>query len=317
VQQGNSFVGERHKLSQVNNAGAKGARFSLAQYAMTADTDGGVPGNQRMHRRSLVGMTCVLLASAYGAARSGVAADQPKEIISNGGLMHMLEAAPVIGQPYSAIQVSRLVRTLVDGTTIKKGPGAGHAVMRDSSGRVRVEKRLSQPGKGSPGIVMVFVLDPVGHTLTTWSTGGKGEQVAVLIKLPAEKPRSQPAAKTAQVVAESARPQPIVTTENLGAEIIEGFPVDVVKTTTIVPPGRSGNDAPITKTHEVWTSQDLKLTMKEQWSDPRSGELTLWLTNFSRSDPDPAMFRAPAGYIVKDLKQTMQELAQRLAQMPD
>ena len=34
----------------------------------------------------------------------------------------------------------------------------------------------------------------------------------------------------------------------------------VVKTTTIVPAGRSGNDAPITKMHELWTSAELKLT---------------------------------------------------------
>jgi hypothetical protein len=61
------------------------------------------------------------------------------------------------------------------------------------------------------------------------------------------------------------------------------------------------NDAPITKTREVWTSADLKLVMKEQWSDPRSGERTVELEEFSRAEPDPALFRAPQGYVVKDV----------------
>jgi len=269
-----------------------------------------------MRKRILAGMVC-LVASAGIAVAQSAAPNQPKEVISNGGLMHTLEAAPVIGQPFSAVQVSQLVRKLADGTTIKNGPGPGHAAMRDASGRVRVEKRLTQASSGNPGIFMVFVLDPVGHTLTTWSTGGKGEQVAVAIHVPADKPRTAAASRPEQVKAESGRPQPIITTENLPQETIEGVPVDVVKTTTIVPAGRSGNDAPITKTHEVWTSADLKLVMKQQSTDPRTGELTIWLKNFSRAEPDPAMFRAPAGYTVKDLKQTMQEVAERLAQMPD
>jgi hypothetical protein len=269
-----------------------------------------------MRKRILAGVICLATSAGFARAQAG-AANQPKEVISNGGLNHTLQAAPVIGQPFSAVQVSQLVRKLADGTTIKNGPGPGHAVMRDASGRVRVEKRLTPSSGGNPGISMVFVLDPVGHTLTTWSTGGKGEQVAVVIHVPADKPQPVAASQPEPVRENPGRPQPIITTENLPQEMIEGVPVDVVKTTTIVPAGRSGNDAPITKTHEVWTSQDLKLVMKEQSTDPRTGELTIWLKSFSRAEPDPSMFRAPAGYTVKDLKQTMQEVAERLAQMPD
>ena len=72
------------------------------------------------------------------------------------------------------------------------------------------------------------------------------------------------------------------------------------------------NDAPITKTHEVWTSQDLKLVMKEQWNDPRMGERTQELANFSRAEPDPALFRVPAGYATKDLLQGLKELEEKL-----
>ena len=204
-------------------------------------------------------------------------------------------------------------KPLTDGTTIKKG-GPGHGVARDSAGRVRIERRMTSGANGKPAIMSVFVLDPVARAMTVWSTGGPGEKTAVAIKLPADK-GSKPMPANAAPKAETDRPQPIVTTENLGTETIENLPVEVVKTTTIVPAGRSGNDAPITKTHETWTSADLKLTMKEQWEDPRTGERTVELVKFSRAEPDPALFRAPADYAVKDLKQTMKELQEKLEQL--
>jgi len=112
--------------------------------------------------------------------------------------------------------------------------------------------------------------------------------------------------------ANDGRPQPVVTTEDLGVQMVQGVPVSDVKTTTVVPAGRAGNDAPITKTREVWTSADLKLVMKEQWSDPRSGVRTIELANFSRAEPDAALFRAPQGYVVKDLQESLKEIEAKL-----
>lgn len=258
-------------------------------------------------------MGSALNVGGVSAGAQNAAAGGPPEVIANGGLIHTLLAAPVTGQPYSAVQIARMVQTLADGTQIRRS-GQGHGVARDSAGRVRVERRMSNGANGKPAIMSVFVLDPVARAMTVWSTGGPGERTAAVIKLPAEK-GSKPMTENAAPKGESGRPQPIITTENLGTETIENLPVEVVKTTTIVPAGRSGNDAPITKTHETWTSQDLKLTMKEQWEDPRTGERTVELMKFSRAEPDPALFRAPAEYTVKDLKQTMQELQQKLEQL--
>lgn len=236
--------------------------------------------------------------------------DATKEVIANGGLIHTLLAAPVAGQPYTAVQVQKTKRVLQDGTTIAHQ--GHHSVARDSAGRVRVERRMERTPDGQE-TVMVFVLDPVAHTMMIWTTGPKTTKVATLIRLPEQK---QDAVKPAQTQAVTdSRPQPVVTTEDLGADTLQGLPVTVSKTTTVVPAGRSGNDAPITKTHEVWTSQDLKLVMKEQWEDPRTGERTVELDKFSRAEPDAALFRAPTGYATKDIKETLRELEERLEQM--
>jgi hypothetical protein len=254
-----------------------------------------------------------LLLMASAGAQSGTDAGARKEVIANGGLLHSLLAAPVVGQPYSALQEHRTRQQLADGTTISHD--GRHAVARDAEGRVRVELRMGRTHDGEPETVMVFVTDPVAHTLTTWMTGGKGiQKVASVVKLPTAEEQAAREAKMAAAssASEANRPQPTVTTEDLGTDSLNGIPVTVSRTTTIVPAGRSGNDAPITKTDETWTSPDLKLVMKEQWTDPRSGERTVELVNFSRADPDRGLFRAPRGYAVKSVMEGLKDMEETL-----
>ena len=232
----------------------------------------------------------------------------PKEVIANGGLLHALLAAPVVGEPFSAVQTHQTKQTLADGTNITHH--GHHSLARDAEGRFRVEVRMANGQNGKPDTVMVFVMDPVAHTLTTFMTGGNGPRVATVAKVPKTERKEAAPAKTSVEVSD--RPQPVVTMEDLGSDIVQGQPVTVLKVTTVIPPGRSGNDAPITKTHEIWTSPDLKLILKEQWEDPRSGERTIELDKLSRMEPDPALFRAPAGYQVKDALETLKEMQEKL-----
>jgi len=164
---------------------------------------------------------------------------------------------------------------------------------------------------GEPDQVMVFVMDPVAHTLTTWLSNVPNQpKVASLIKMPVQK--EAPPARAERNPAEDRRPQPIITTEDLGTKTIQGLETTGKRTTTIVPVGRSGNSAPITKTYEVWTSADMGLVVKQTWNDPRFGERTVELKDFSRVDPDPALFRPPAGYEVKNAVESLKELEQKL-----
>jgi len=263
--------------------------------------------------RWAVVVVCVMLAAFFVAAQSAAGGGEKKEVIATGGVASSLTADPVIGQPYSAQVVHKTSRRLADGTTIsQKGH---HFVARDSAGRVRVEMRMAKGKDGAPDTVLVFVTDPVGHTITTWVSGAKVEnKTASVVKIPAE--RKQEAVLQPQVKnASTGRLQPVVTTEDLGTTVLQGLPVTDVRTTTVVPVGRAGNDAPITKTHEVWTSPDLKLVMKQQMNDPRTGETTVELEQFSRAEPDPALFHAPKGYSVKSALESLKELQEKLEAM--
>ena len=259
-----------------------------------------------------VGVWLVLSAAAGIGQTASPGASTP--LLSSGGLISSLMAAPVIGQPYSAVQVTRTLQTLADGTTIKHS--GHHVVARDAEGRVRVEMRMQKAVGDQPEMVLVFVTDPVTHTLTTWSTGGKdGKKVAAVVKLPKDdkaRKGTGEAQAPARPASESGRPKAVVTREDLGTETFAGLPVEVEKTTTVLPPGRSGNDAPITKTYEVWTSADLKLVVKQEWIDPRTGEKTVELQHLSRAEPEVALFRPPPGYAVKDAMESMKEMLQKL-----
>lgn len=264
--------------------------------------------NSNVRVRFVAGVIGFALAIGCVGAQSAPADSASHEVISNGSLLHTLLATPVIGEPYSAMQVHSTVRKLADGTTIShKG---SHFVARDAEGRVRVELNLARGQNGEPNTVMVFVSDPTTHTVTTWLTGPKVPKVASVAKAPVQ--RTQQASAQPEAVGSSTRPRPVITTEDLGMQTIQGLPVTDVRTTTVVPVGRSGNDTPITKTREEWTSQDLKLVMKEQWEDPRSGERTIALESFSRAEPDPALFQPPAGYVVKTVAEGLKELEEKL-----
>jgi len=61
-----------------------------------------------------------------------------------------------------------------------------------------------------------------------------------------------------------------------------------------------GNDRPIVRVMESWLSPELKITVLSKSSDPRMGENTMRLQGIDRSEPDPALFRAPADYQIVD-----------------
>jgi hypothetical protein len=236
-----------------------------------------------------------------------------KDILSTGGVMSALLAAPVTGEPFSAEQTNEFTRTLADGTKITRH--GHHAVFRDAQGRVRVERRLTNGKDGRAEVKMIFVVDPVAHTITTWSVGvPNAKPAAVVVKLPTDRKVDSTAKPTAaaQSPGESSRPQPVITRADLGPGMIDNVPVTGVLVTTVVPAGRAGNDRAITKTHEIWTSDEMKLIMKQKFADPRAGERVVQLDEFSRDNPDAALFRPPSGYAVKDALETLKEMVDKL-----
>ena len=243
---------------------------------------------------------CIALTVGVRAQEQVQGAPEPYAHLSNGGLNHSLSAFVVRGQSFAAQQVAKTGKTLQDGTNIEHF--GHHAIYRDSEGRVRVE----QPCNCAPDHeqkVEIYVMDPVAGTMTTWREGGDEPRVARITNWVAKTPKSveeqRSAAMQARATAGSgARPQPVSTVNDEPMQLLDNVPVKVVKVTTVVPAGRSGNDRPITKTHTAWISDEFKLVMMEQWEDPRAALLTVGLAEFARKEPAAALFHPPQGYTV-------------------
>ncbi len=253
---------------------------------------------------------------------------------------------PVNNAPYQAEKVSHSIQTLSDGTVITHDSRG--MLARDAQGRVREDLYQTQSGNVNGKqmnleLQSASVGDPMAHTMLFW-TGDK-TKIAMQMQLPTlpkgmnsmlvAPPPPPPPGYPVQMLKEdapspavnlaraggsgttplgttggtgTASPSEEVRTEKLGQQSLEGVLVTGTRTTTTIPTGKIGNDRPIVVVHEEWRSPELKIVLKTIDKDPRTGEQTMELQNLVRTDPDAALFQAPAGYKVQDMAQMLKSL---------
>jgi hypothetical protein len=234
-----------------------------------------------------------------------------------------LQGQVVKGAPYSAEVITESIQTLSDGNRIVHR--TSEKVYRDSEGRVRREET-----KGSE--VTVTITDPVsGKSYTLNPANRTGRQTAMLPlwnfrfgsagfladpylwafgratgdgrgsitgTFGAEtKGTKSPTFIVGSGKAPAPRPAGAdYSEEHLPNRTIEGVVASGVRRTTTIPQGAIGNEQPIKIVSEEWTSPELQVLVLTETSDPRTGRSTYKLTNISRSNPDPSLFKAPLDY---------------------
>jgi|HubBroStandDraft_6_1064221.scaffolds.fasta_scaffold18798_4 hypothetical protein len=166
-------------------------------------------------------------------------------------------------------------------------------VARDRQGRIHREHRNVAPSDSEKesAIADVFILDPVAHTRTSCNVAARHCQVAryhgpSFLK-PAPDGLLDPSAH-------------FVTRKSLGSDIIDGFNViGTIEKVAI----RGGWPAEKwqTSTREFWYSPDLGINLSATTKDPIEGEVAIRIVDLSRSDPDPALFQIPSGFVVEVL----------------
>jgi hypothetical protein len=236
--------------------------------------------------------------------------------------------------PFSAEMVSTRVQTPSDGTHITQ-PGSTTELYRDSLGRTRSETSFappagSQQAQASPA--NVTIIDPVEGARYFLNVNNKTARKNLLPKMaqpPAFAP--PPAGLSASIspggpaqavipnaimlypghggpVAVSGRlsgsgstaNRPTMKSEDLGTQTIEGLSAEGHRITTTYLVGTFGNDRDFATTTETFRSAELGIMVLSKTSDPRSGELTEKLVNFSRAEPDPALFQVPSDYTIEE-----------------
>lgn len=213
----------------------------------------------------------------------------------------------VKGKPLSATEERHSLQVLGDGTRIENTET--NRLYRDSEGRTRVEEMNGTVTIYDPVAKLRVVLDPATKTARKNNSGtlffaNSGstvfttsfERVGI-----AQNGRANPATLKG-VMAE--------TTENLGAQSVNGVAAQGIRTTMTIPKGQIGNNRDIKVLTERWTSVDLQMLVKSINSDPRFGDTTYQLTKVVQSAPDPALFQIPADYTVTDQATPLQKLKQ-------
>jgi hypothetical protein len=272
------------------------------------------------------------------------------EMSSNGGMMAAMRA-PVTGEPYVAEKVTRSVWTLGDGTKITHASSS--KIARDAEGRVR--EGIENRDAGSIGgqqinrtMESITIGDPVERTMTIWTLGpgsargkiairmhlpniagvgsGKGQVGGLTAMLVSPPPPPGFAGRSvslgsvnpeaAAAIAKARAEKDEVQTEELGADAIDGVRVEGKRTTTTIATGKIGNDRPLVITHEEWYSPDLKVVVKSVDEDPRTGERTMVLEGLTVGDPDPALFKVPEGYQVRDMPDMLKAVGAASAPAP-
>ncbi len=224
----------------------------------------------------------------------------------------------VKGAPFSATQTTVHEQTLSDGTLIKSTVQV--SLWRDSEGRMRAESIVKPQSADAPQTHVVAVWNPAERKEMTWVSGSQSATIATVLHLPelqlngmmnalASPPPSQGTLALSQrtltpavgLTSLPSRDAADIRTETLGQDTISGLEVTGTRATRVIPAGTIDNDRDFTVTSETWTSAELKITVRQTTSDPRTGTVTTELTNIDRSEPDPTLFKPPAGTKLMDL----------------
>ncbi|HEX4603132.1 MAG TPA: hypothetical protein VH724_04000 [Candidatus Angelobacter sp.] len=226
----------------------------------------------------------------------------------------------VTGAPYTATATTESTQILGDGNKIVNKTTSSMA--RDSQGRTRRETTFNRLGPlqvESPK--MVFINDPTTHTQYILKDGGEGTKVVRnetgwnagpdIVELRGTRERS---VQQKVIVTEGGHGEHEIVTqghgmrrqssdqvkhEDLGTQTLEGVSAEGKRETITIPAGQIGNERAIEIVSETWYSPELHTMVVRKHSDPRVGETVFKLTDIKRSEPDAALFQAPAGTKMK------------------
>jgi len=231
----------------------------------------------------------LLLSCAVAAQES----EEPSRGPDGGTEIHVtgIKILPVAGKPFSGTDSVEWTRTLEDGTVVATHLDAKLA--RDSQGRIYRERVSFVPAnsgqRSKPRVI--FLLDPVTHTRTACRVAARRCEITdyyapTSIKLTPPGPLDKGTR--------------YLTRESLGSDVIDGVNVVGTRETISINAGVIGNSQPLVSTREFWYSPDLQVNLSVTRKDPREGTQTIHVVDLSRSEPDPAMFQVPTGFVVKD-----------------
>jgi len=204
---------------------------------------------------------------------------------------------PVAGAPFSAVAVQEMKQALKDRTSFERKTAA--LIARDSQGRIHNESHEVLPitSTQEPALLSVHIYDP-DTRLNTYLN--PYTHVARQRTLPGP-PATAPPSNWAQQGSGNHPPTPNVREEDLGSSVLGGIDVHGYRRTLTLTAKASGTGQPVMITDEYWYSEQLHINLLAKHSDPRTGELTVTVTQLNPNEPAVELFEVPPGYKVVDM----------------
>ncbi|HUZ94490.1 MAG TPA: hypothetical protein VMU57_06210 [Edaphobacter sp.] len=207
---------------------------------------------------------------------------------------------PVLNTPYSAKRRFISYTKKADGTLTREESGGSEA--RDSQGRTfRAGERHWTYSDGNKSILKSEMLyqidDPVANTETKWDSSTKEAKIIHS----SQSDLKQDALEAACLCDEQGTTDSGAGVHKLGMRTIRGVVAEGTRSSYTVPIGRDQNDKPYVVVHESWYSPKLKIVILETNDDPSSGSSRNELLDIIMGEPDPAQYRPPTDYIIRDV----------------
>jgi hypothetical protein len=200
---------------------------------------------------------------------------------------------PVPGAPFSGVIV-------VERTIVPRGGDSAldlktvRDVARDSQGRIYNVFRELVPAldNATPPIVRIHFYDPQTRSYTylypqhkTYTTGTVNHP-----------PAAEPADLIASPAGSSAPLNQFTKEEDLGTQSISGVSAHGVREIQTIPASSSNTGKAIVLMDEYWYSEELHMNVVIKHDDPRTGRVSMTLTQVTRTEPDASIFQIPEDY---------------------
>ena len=229
----------------------------------------------------MVGICCSVVA-IVGATASTVRAQ------AGGGIF----VTPIPNAPFSG--TVRVERTDIqpNGNTLQLW--SERKIARDNEGRIYNEFRPLVPTamKTVPDATVIHLYDPQNRMTEYLYPQHKTYRMMILNRPPSTDTPDDFASPSAA----AAPPSEFTRREDLGYRTIAGLQVHGVRVTQTLTGAESGTGQEVTVTNEYWYSEALRLNLATKHNDPRSGSVTMTVTQIDRGEPSAALFGVPADY---------------------
>jgi hypothetical protein len=257
-------------------------------------------------------------AVVKGAPYSAEAITETIQVLADGNRIERRTSAAIarnsegaVRREQHALAVGALVPDNADSLVTITNPASGEHITLDYQRKIAFRMKagwFAIEGPGAKGGSIGFGATVLGSRTGPVVVGGQpalesGPRGMPLPPPPAE-PFDEPVSvdRVVSTMSPGVLPGSEYKTEDLEPRTIEGLAAQGTRTTVTIPAGAIGNALPIEIVTERWFSPDLKIVLQTRRADPRFGETVYRVTNVSRDEPSPDLFKVPTGFRIENMK---------------